>query len=232
MVSSNGRASGYRLGYGSLPAISELVRQRRGPAGRYRGIPSFAPSKGQLVMRFSLWLMGILMTTLLSTGGAGAAPSPEDVLVMQLKDGTVLIEMRPDLAPKHVARIKELVRKGFYDGLTFHRVIEGFMAQGGDPKGTGTGGSGVKLPAEFSKQPFVRGTVGMARSQDPNSGDSQFFICFAPAPFLDGQYTVWGQVIEGMQYVDKIKRGTGPNGEVSNPDRIISMRVQADQPKP
>ncbi len=183
-------------------------------------------------MRFSLWLMGILMTTLLSTGGAGAAPSPEDVLVMQLKDGTVLIEMRPDLAPKHVARIKELVRKGFYDGLTFHRVIEGFMAQGGDPKGTGTGGSGVKLPAEFSKQPFVRGTVGMARSQDPNSGDSQFFICFAPAPFLDGQYTVWGQVIEGMQYVDKIKRGTGPNGEVSNPDRIISMRVQADQPKP
>ncbi|MFO1156933.1 MAG: peptidylprolyl isomerase, partial [Rhodospirillales bacterium] len=159
------------------------------------------------------------MTTMLSAGGAAAAPSPEDVLVMQLKDGIVLIEMRPDLAPKHVARIRELTRKGFYDGLTFHRVIEGFMAQGGDPKGTGTGGSGVKLPAEFSKQPFVRGTVGMARSADPNSGDSQFFICFAPAPFLDGQYTVWGQVIQGMEYVDKIKRGTGANGEVSNPDR-------------
>lgn len=183
-------------------------------------------------MRFSIWLMGILMSTMLSAGGAAAAPSPEDVLVMQLKDGIVLIEMRPDLAPKHVARIRELTRKGFYDGLTFHRVIEGFMAQGGDPKGTGTGGSGVKLPAEFSKQPFVRGTVGMARSQDPNSGDSQFFICFAPAPFLDGQYTVWGQVIQGMEFVDKIKRGAGANGEVSNPDRIISMKVQADLPKP
>ncbi|MBK8211763.1 MAG: peptidylprolyl isomerase [Rhodospirillales bacterium] len=183
-------------------------------------------------MRFSLWLIGILMTTLLSTGDAAAAPSPENVLVMQLKDGVVLIELRPDLAPKHVARIKELTRKGFYDGLVFHRVIDGFMAQGGDPKGTGTGGSGVKLPAEFSKEPFVRGTVGMARSQDPNSGDSQFFICFAPAPFLDGQYTVWGKVIEGMQYVDKIKRGNGGNGEVNNPDRIISMKVQADLQKP
>jgi peptidylprolyl isomerase len=182
-------------------------------------------------MQLSVWLMGILMATVLSTAGAAAAPSPENVLVMQLKDGTVLIELRPDLAPKHVARIKELTRKGFYDGLVFHRVIEGFMAQGGDPKGTGMGGSGVKLPAEFSKEPFVRGTVGMARSQDPNSGDSQFFICFARAQFLDGQYTVWGQVIEGMEYVDKIKRGTGPNGEVSNPDQIISMKVQADMQK-
>jgi peptidylprolyl isomerase len=183
-------------------------------------------------MRFPLWLMGILMSSLLSAGSAAAAPSPENVLVMQLKDGTVLIELRPDLAPKHVARIKELTRKGFYDGLVFHRVIDGFMAQGGDPKGTGTGGSGVKLPAEFSKEPFVRGTVGMARSADPNSGDSQFFIGFAPAPFLDGQYTVWGKVIQGMEFVDKIKRGTGANGEVSNPDKIISMKVQADQPKP
>jgi len=171
------------------------------------------------------------MTTLMSVGGAAAAPSPDNVLLMQLKDGTVVIEMRPDLAPKHVARIKELVRQGFYDGLVFHRVIEGFMAQGGDPKGNGTGGSGQKIPAEFSKQPFVRGTVGMARSQDPNSGDSQFFICFAPAPFLDGQYTVWGQVISGMEFVDKIKRGSGANGEVTNPDRIISMKVQADAEK-
>lgn len=198
-----------------------------------RGVLSFLRTfQGHPLMQFLMWLMGILMATVLSTAGAAAAPSPENVLVMQLKDGTVLIELRPDLAPKHVARIKELTRQGFYDGLVFHRVIDGFMAQGGDPKGTGTGGSGVKLPAEFSKEPFVRGTVGMARSQDPNSGDSQFFICFAPAPFLDGQYTVWGKVISGMEYVDKIKRGAGPNGEVSNPDRIISMKVQADIQKP
>jgi cyclophilin family peptidyl-prolyl cis-trans isomerase len=180
-------------------------------------------------MRIATLLMGILMSVSLSAGNAGAAPSPENTLLMQLKDGVVVIELRPDLAPKHVARIKELTRQGFYDGLVFHRVIEGFMAQGGDPKGTGTGGSGVKLPAEFSKQPFVRGTVGMARSQDPNSGDSQFFICFAPAPFLDGQYTVWGQVVEGMEFVDHIKRGDDRrNGEVTDPDRIISMKVASD----
>jgi peptidylprolyl isomerase len=120
-------------------------------------------------------------------------------------------------------------KRPFYDGLVFHRVIDGFMAQTGDPKGNGTGGSGVKLPAEFSKQPFVRGTVGMARSQDPNSGDSQFFIVFAPARFLDGQYTVWGQVVEGMEYVDKIKRGDERrNGEVVNPDRIIRMQLATD----
>jgi peptidylprolyl isomerase len=175
------------------------------------------------------WLIGLLMATLMSSGAAGAPANPENTLVLTLKDGVVMIELRPDLAPKHVARIKELTRQGFYDGLVFHRVIEGFMAQTGDPKGNGTGGSGVKLPAEFSKQPFVRGTVGMARSQDPNSGDSQFFICFAPAHFLDGQYTVWGQVVEGMEYVDKIKRGDERrNGEVSNPDRIVRMQVAAD----
>jgi peptidylprolyl isomerase len=161
-----------------------------------------------------------------------AIQDPENTLVIDTTKGRVVIAMRPDLAPKHVERIKQLAREGFYDAIAFHRVIDGFMAQGGDPKGTGTGGSGVKLPAEFSKEPFVRGTVGMARSADPNSGDSQFFICFAPAPFLDGQYTVWGKVFEGMQYVDKIKRGTGANGEVSNPDKIVSMTVQADQPKP
>lgn len=178
------------------------------------------------------WLIGLLMATLLSSGAAGAPANPENTLILTLKDGVVMIEMRPDLAPKHVARIKELTRQGFYDGLVFHRVIEGFMAQTGDPKGNGTGGSGVKLPAEFSKQPFVRGTVGMARSQDPNSGDSQFFICFAPAHFLDGQYTVWGQVVEGMEYVDKIKRGDARrNGEVANPDRIVSMQVAADTKK-
>src|ERR1700675_1931379 len=115
---------------------------------------------------------------------------PEDTLAIETTKGRVTVQMRPDLAPRHVARIKELARKGFYDGIVFHRVIDGFMAQGGDPTGTGTGGSGVRLPAEFSNEPFVRGTVGMARSQDPNSADSQFFICFAPSSFLDGQYTV------------------------------------------
>src|SRR6266540_5281630 len=144
---------------------------------------------------------------------------PEDTLIIETSKGPVTVEMRPDLAPNHVARIKELARKGFYDGVVFHRVIDGFMAQTGDPTGTGTGGSGKKLKAEFSKEPHVRGTVSMARAQDPNSADSQFFICFAPAPFLDGQYTVWGQVSKGMEFVDKIKRGDDRrNGEVSNPD--------------
>jgi len=152
----------------------------------------------------------------------------ENTLYLDLKDGRVTIELRPDLAPKHVARIKELAREGFYDGLAFHRVIEGFMAQGGDPRGDGTGGSGQKLPAEFSKEPHGRGTCSMARAQNPNSADSQFFICFAPAPFLDGQYTVWGQVTEGMEHVDAIKRGQGRNGEVRDPDRIVKMQVAAD----
>ena len=128
--------------------------------------------------------------------------------------------MRPDLAPGHVARIKELVREGFYDGIVFHRVIDGFMAQTGCPHGTGTGGSGKKLKAEFNKEPHKRGTVSMARAQNPDSGDSQFFICFADAPFLNGQYTVWGKVTEGMENVDKIKRGE----PVTDPDRIVSAR--------
>src|SRR5512147_2537716 len=136
------------------------------------------------------------------TNNAATAAEPETTLHMDLKDGRVVIETRPDLASKHVARIKELVRQGFYDGLAFHRVIDGFMAQGGDPLGNGTGGSGVKIPAEFSREPFERGTVGMARSASPNSADSQFFICFARVPHLDGQYTVWGKVIEGMDHVD------------------------------
>jgi peptidylprolyl isomerase len=142
--------------------------------------------------------------------------SPENTLVLDTSKGRVVIAMRPDLAPGHVARIKELVREGFYDGLVFHRVIDGFMAQTGCPQGTGTGGSGRKLKAEFSREPHVRGTVSMARAQDPNSGDSQFFICFEEAPWLNGQYTVWGQVTEGMENVDKIKRGE----PVQNPDRI------------
>ncbi len=159
------------------------------------------------------------------------AANPENTLLMELKDGIVVIEMRPDLAPKHVARIKELVREGFYDGLTFHRVIGGFMAQGGDPKGTGTGGSGQNIPAEFSDEPHVRGTLSMARASDPDSADSQFFICFAESTWLDGQYTVWGRVVEGMEHVDRIKRGnSNQNGMVTDPDRIERMMMAAEAP--
>jgi peptidylprolyl isomerase len=154
----------------------------------------------------------------------------ENTLYLELKDGRVVIELLPDLAPRHVERAKELARKGFYDGTVFHRVIEGFMAQGGDPTGTGTGGSDLgNLPAEFTRQRgFVRGTVGAARTSDPNSANSQFYIMFAPAPHLDGQYTIWGQVTEGMEFIDNIKRGSGGSGMVSNPDKIVSMKVAAD----
>ena len=149
---------------------------------------------------------------------------PENTLILETSKGRAVISLRPDLAPNHVARIKELARKGFYDGTPFHRVIEGFMAQGGDPTGTGTGGSGKKLKAEFNRQPHKRGTASMARAQSPDSADSQFFICFGDAGFLDGQYTVWGEVIEGMENIDKFKRGE----PVREPDRIVSMKVAAD----
>ena len=178
-------------------------------------------------MRRMSLIAALALTLALGCGGAKGADL-ENTLIMQLTYGRVVIEMRPDLAPKHVARIKELVRQGFYDGTPFHRVIEGFMAQGGDPTGTGTGGSGKKLPAEFSNEKHVRGTVSMARSADPNSADSQFFIVFQHAPWLDGKYTIWGKVTEGMEFVDKIKRGEGQNGIVQNPDKIISMKVAAD----
>ena len=148
----------------------------------------------------------------------------ENTLVMETSKGRVSIALRPDLAPNHVARIKELAREGFYDGIVFHRVIDGFMAQTGDPTGTGMGGSGKKLKSEFSKEPHKRGTASMARSSDPHSGDSQFFICFGDASFLNGQYTVWGEVTEGMDNVDKIKRGE----PVKDPDKIVSMKVAAD----
>ena len=154
----------------------------------------------------------------------------ENTLYLDLKDGRVVIELLPKVAPKHVARIKELVRQGFYDGIVFHRVIDGFMAQTGDPLGTGMGGSGKKLAAEFNSEPHVRGTVSMARAMDPNSADSQFFICFADARFLDRQYTVWGKVVSGMEFVDKIKKGDpNRNGVVSNPDKIVKMLVAADE---
>lgn len=152
----------------------------------------------------------------------------ENTLYLDLKDGRVVIQLRPDLAPNHVARIKELAREKYYDGLKFHRVIEGFMAQGGCPKGTGTGGSGKNLKAEFSAEKHVRGTCSMARSANPDSADSQFFIVFAPASHLDRQYTVWGQVVEGMDFVDAIKKGAPRSGSVDNPDCIIRMSVAAD----
>ncbi|MDI4666116.1 peptidylprolyl isomerase [Xanthobacter autotrophicus] len=145
----------------------------------------------------------------------------DEVLVLETTKGPVTIAFRPDLAPGHVARIKELVSTGFYDGVPFHRVIDGFMAQTGDPTGTGMGGSGQKLKAEFNRQPHVRGTCSMARAQNPDSGDSQFFICFGDARFLDGQYTVWGEVISGMENVDLIKRGE----PVKDPDKIVSAKL-------
>jgi cyclophilin family peptidyl-prolyl cis-trans isomerase len=155
---------------------------------------------------------------------------PENTIYIDLKQGRVVIQMFPDIAPKSVERIKTLARKGFYDNTPFHRVIEGFMAQGGDPTGTGTGGSDLPdLPAEFStKRHFLRGTCGMARTSDPNSANSQFFIMFAPAPHLDGQYTIWGQVVQGMEFIDQLKRGSGNSGTVRDPDRIVHMRVAAD----
>jgi len=173
-----------------------------------------------------------LAASLAGTGNAQAL-DPENTIYMDLTYGRVVIELRPDLAPKTVARMKELTRQHFFDGIIFHRVISGFMAQTGDPQGTGYGGSGQNLPAEFSSAHHVRGTVSMARAQNPNSADSQFFICFAPAPSLDGQYTIWGQVVQGMEFVDKIKRGDNdPNGMVSPPqDKIIKMQVAADVPQ-
>jgi peptidylprolyl isomerase len=152
---------------------------------------------------------------------AETADAANQTLILETTKGPVEIEMRPDLAPAHVARIKELVAEGFYNGVAFHRVIDGFMAQTGCPHGTGTGGSGKKLKAEFTKEKHVRGTVSMARSQNPDSGDSQFFICFEESPWLNGQYTVWGMVVGGMENVDKIKRGE----PVADPDRIISARL-------
>ena len=149
----------------------------------------------------------------------------DNTLILETTKGDVEIKMRPDLAPKHVARIKELVREGFYDGIVFHRVIDGFMAQTGCPHGTGTGGSGQKLKAEFNAEPHVRGTVSMARAQNPDSGDSQFFICFDDATFLDGQYTAWGNVTKGMENVDKIKRGE----PVQDPDSIVKAYMAADK---
>ena len=150
---------------------------------------------------------------------------PENTLYLELSGGRAVIRLMPDVAPKHVERAKELARRKFYDGIVFHRVIPGFMAQSGDPTGTGTGGSDLSdLPAEFSGSPFKRGTIGAARTADPNSANSQFFICFGDTPHLNGQYTVWGEVVEGMDLVDAITPGEPP----ANPDKIVSLRVAAD----
>ena len=165
-----------------------------------------------------------------ATAGGTTKLDPENTLVMVLKTGKVMIALRPDIAPKHVERAKKLTREGFYDGIVFHRVIPKFMAQTGDPTGTGSGGS--KLPdlqAEFTNTPFERGTIGAARSSSPNSANSQFFICFTRTPHLNGQYTVWGRVVEGMTHIDAVKKGFGGGGTVQNPDKIIKMYVLADE---
>ncbi len=168
------------------------------------------------------WSLVFAMTIADSTAGAADL---ENQLYLETAHGRVVIELRPELAPKHVEQIKTLTRQGFYDGIVFHRVIDGFMAQTGDPTGTGTGGSELPdIPAEFSDAKFERGTVGMARSQNPNSANSQFFINFVETPFLNGQYTIWGQVVEGMEHVDAIQKGEPP----ADPDKIIKMQVAAD----
>jgi len=179
------------------------------------------------MIRIASMLAALALAIVLAPATAPAASKldPENTLHLQLRTGKVVIKLRPDIAPKHVARIKKLTRAGFYNGHKFHRVIDGFMAQTGDPTGTGFGGSDEPdLPAEFSNTPFVRGTVGAARSNDPNSANSQFFICFAAARFLDGKYTVWGEVVEGMKHVDQIARGEPP----VIPDTIVKMQVAAD----
>ncbi|MCB1559309.1 MAG: peptidylprolyl isomerase [Alphaproteobacteria bacterium] len=180
------------------------------------------------MMRFLLLLLGsfCLMTTTTTT--ANAADDLENTLYLDLSYGRVVIKLMPAVAPQHVERIKTLTREGFYDGIKFHRVIDGFMAQTGDPTGTGSGGSSYPdLPAEFNSTNFGRGTIGMARTQNPNSANSQFFICFDDCSFLNKQYTVWGQVTEGMQFVDQIKRGEPPR----DPDTIVKMTVAADEAK-
>ena len=184
----------------------------------------------QIAFKFPIAL-SFLLTLMMAPMTDTHAETPvvlENTLYLDLKDGRVTIALRPDLAPNHVARIKELVREGFYDGIVFHRVIGGFMAQTGDPTGTGSHGSGQKIDAEFSDEPHVRGTLSMARSRDVNSADSQFFIVFDRAKHLDNNYTVWGKVTDGMRAVAKIKRGEAGSGRVTDPDKIIRMQVAAD----
>jgi cyclophilin family peptidyl-prolyl cis-trans isomerase len=176
-----------------------------------------------LVLALSLSLAAVLPA-------AAQAPDPQNTVYLDTKDGRITIRLRPDLAPKHVAQIKALTKRGFYDGIVFHRVIPGFMAQTGDPTGTGTGKSDLpNIPAEFTQTPFKRGSVGMARSQSPDSANSQFFICYEGCGPLTGQYTQFGEVVSGMDVVDKIKKGSqANNGQVSGPDKIVKMQLAAD----
>lgn len=188
-------------------------------------------------MRKLLTLVATFILGFAMTAHAAEEPAPkerdlENTLYLDLKDGRVIIEMLPQKAPNHVKRVKELVRQGFYNGVVFHRVIDGFMAQTGDPTGTGTGGSGQNLDAEFNDEPHTRGAVSMARAMHPNSADSQWFIVFKDAPHLDKKYTLWGRVVEGMEIVDKIKKGdTANNGAVTDPDKVIKIIVAADEGK-
>ena len=181
-----------------------------------------------LLGKFAAALVAAFMV--LAAPAMAQVDDPENTLLLQLKDGTVTIKLRPDLAPGHVERLKTLAREGFYDGVVFHRVIDGFMAQTGDPTGTGSGGSELPdLKAEFTPTPFVRGVIGMARTNEPDSANSQFFIMFAEVPQLNGQYTVLGEVVSGMEFVDAIKKGDqANNGLVTDPDKIVSMKVAAD----
>jgi peptidylprolyl isomerase len=191
-------------------------------------------AEGVVSMRLVWVLLGFLILAVPAFAQAPAAldEDPDNVLIVQLKDGPVVIRMRPDIAPNHVKRIKELVRQGFYDGLVWHRVIPGQIAQTGDPKGTGEGGSGQKIKAEFSAEPHLRGTVSMARADDVDSADSQWFICLKPNPDFNRRYTIWGKVIRGMEYVNHIEAGEEESGHVAIPDRIISARIEADPPRP
>jgi len=185
------------------------------------------PRPPRLCMLFFTRRAAFLLPFLAASAVQAATDDSTNTVIMTLKNGKVVIRLHPDWAPKHVAQVETLVKRGFYNGLTFHRVIPGFMAQTGDPTGTGEGGSNLpNLPAEFNKTHFKRGILGMARTQDPDSANSQFFICFGDAGFLDGQYTAFGEVVSGMDAVDKIKAGTeANNGQVTNPDKIISMKM-------
>ncbi len=170
----------------------------------------------------------VLVLSLAGVAKAADNLDPENTLYLDLKYGRVVIELYPRVAPKHVARVKELARQKFYDGLKFHRVIEGFMAQTGDPDGNGRGGSGKKIRAEFSNIPHDRGIVSMARARSPHSADSQFFIVLENSPHLNRKYSVFGKVVSGMEYVDQIEKGYGQGGQVRNPDLMLRLRVAAD----
>lgn len=178
--------------------------------------------------KIAIALSAVLLSTTLSFAQANL--DPQNTIYLDLKDGRVVIKLRPDLAPKHVEQVKALTKRGFYNGIVFHRVITGFMAQTGDPTGTGMGGSDLpNIAAEFSKEPYKRGSVGMARSQSPNSANSQFYLCFDGCGSLTGQYTLWGDIVSGMEFVEKIKKGSdSDNGKVTNPDKIVRMQLMAD----